>query len=134
MVVPMRRWSRRTSTRSRWRTFASRLESGSARSPRAGGRPGGAADPARIDGDEARDGPEQRGLPAARRTEDSGQLACAELERQAPKRLDRPKALRDRFDTDGDHATEASTRPRTGAKEGRGGGARGRRPPPAWTG
>src|SRR6266849_5654469 len=67
-------------------------------------------DAARVDGDEARDGPEERGLPAAGRAQDGGELARAELERHAAERLHLAKALRDRLDADRDHATEASTR------------------------
>src|SRR5712691_3032908 len=72
-------------------------------------------DAASIDGDEARDGPEQRGLPAAGRSQNGGELARAELERNSAERLHLPEALRDRLDGDGDHATEASTLLRRGS-------------------
>src|SRR5437773_4237425 len=62
-----------------------------------------------VDGDEARDGSEQRGLPAAGWAQDGGELARAELERHSAERLHLAKALRDRLDADGDHATDPST-------------------------
>src|SRR5207249_6885115 len=63
-----------------------------------------------VDRDEARDGPEERGLPAAGWAQDGGELARAELERHSAERLHLAKALRDRLDADGDHATDPSTR------------------------
>ena len=63
-------------------------------------------DPARVDGGESRDGPEQGGLPAARRTEDGRQLACGELETHASERLHRSEALGHRFDANGNHESQ----------------------------
>src|SRR5712691_1079253 len=67
-------------------------------------------DTARIQGDEARDGPEQRRLPTARWAEDRGQLARPEIERGAAKRLHRPEALGNRLDADGDHGSRPRAR------------------------